>query len=219
MPGGFRGKQNATLRKQRNKPLLRCKRRLRALAQPLHGFIHGEHFAGDLRLDVAGDVEVMVVGGDLVEGGETGDAFDIGVVADPAMDALDVLGKQFVLGATGFELFRGIDDEHLVFPVLRLLLSEDEDAGGEAGAVEEIWSESDDGLQQVHAEDFSPNLALLAHAEKGSVREDDGHAPGLGGHGFDHVLDPRKVPALAGWHAGEIAAIRIAGPDFVAPFL
>lgn len=46
----------------------------------------------------------MVVGGDLVEGDEAGDAFDIGVIADPAVDALDVLGQQFVLGAAGFEL-------------------------------------------------------------------------------------------------------------------
>ena len=71
----------------------------------------------------------MIVGGDLVEGDDAGDAFDIGVVSDPAMDAFDVLGQQFVLGATGFELLRGIDDEHLVLPVLRLLLPEDEDAG------------------------------------------------------------------------------------------
>ncbi len=161
----------------------------------------------------------MVVGGDLVEGDDAGDAFHVLEVANPAVDALDVLEEQFVLGAAGFELLRGIDDEHLVLPVLRLLLPEDEDASGEAGAVEEVRPEADDGLQQVHAEEFLPNLALLAHAEEGSMREDDGHAPGLRGHGFDHVLHPGEVAALGGRHPGEVAAIRITGPDLVAPFL
>ena len=51
------------------------------------------------------------------------------------------------------------------------------------------------------------------------MREDDGHAPGLGGHGFDHVLNPGEVAALGGRHPGEVAAVRIAGPDLVAPLL
>ena len=47
----------------------------------------------------------MVVGGDLVESDDAGDAFDISVVADPAVDALDVLGLvragDEVVGAVG----------------------------------------------------------------------------------------------------------------------
>jgi hypothetical protein len=65
--------------------------------------------------------------GDLVEGDEAGDAFNIGVVADPAVDALDVLGKQFVLGAAGFELLRGIEEEYLVAAIRPLASAKDED--------------------------------------------------------------------------------------------
>ena len=98
-------------------------------------------------------------------------------------------------------------------------MPEDEDAGREAGAIEEIGAKADDGFQQVHAEEFPADLALLAHTEQGTVRQDDGHAPGFGGHGLDHVLHEGVVAALGGWHAGKVAAIGVAGPDFVAPFL
>src|SRR5450759_2008475 len=60
-------------------------------------------------------------------------------------------------------------------------------------------------------------LAFLAHAEQCAVREDHGHAPGGGRHRLDHVLDPSVVAVLGGRHAGEVPAVRIAGPNFVAP--
>ncbi len=43
---------------------------------------------------------------------------------------------------------------------LRLALAEDQDAGGQAGAVEQIRAEADDGFEQVHAEDLLPDLAF-----------------------------------------------------------
>ena len=127
-------------------------------------------------------------------------------------------GKEFVLGAAGLELLRGVEDEHLVLPILLLALAEDEDAGGQAGAVKQVWAEADDGFEQIHAENLFPDRAFLAHAEQGAVRQDHGHAPGRWRHALDHVLHPGVIAALAGRHAGEIPAIRIAGPDFLAPF-
>ena len=51
------------------------------------------------------------------------------------------------------------------------------------------------------------------------MRQHDGHATRLGRHRFDHVLHPGVVAALARRHPGEVSAVRIACPDFVAPFL
>ena len=51
------------------------------LAEALHRLVNCERFLGCLRLDVAGDVQVVVVGGDFVQGEDAGDAFDILVAA------------------------------------------------------------------------------------------------------------------------------------------
>ena len=161
----------------------------------------------------------MVVGGDLLEAHDAGDAFDISVVAHPAVNAFDVLGEQFVLGAARFEFFRCIDDQDLVFPLLRFHLPEDKDAGGEAGAVKKRGPKADHRFEQIHGEELLPNLAFFAHPKERAVRKHHGHAPGLGGHGFDHVLDEGVVPTLGRRHAREVATVRVAGPDIVAPLL
>src|ERR1035437_9294151 len=49
------------------------------------------------------------------------------------------------------------------------------------------------------------------------MREDDGHASGGRRHRLDHVLHPGVVAVLGRWHAGEVPAVRIAGPDLVPP--
>lgn len=75
-----------------NKPLLRHKRRLRALSQPLLRLRHRQHLALYLWLDLAGDFEVVVVGGELLEGDDASDVFHILQIPDPSVDALDLLG-------------------------------------------------------------------------------------------------------------------------------
>jgi hypothetical protein len=66
-------------------------------------------------------------------------------------------------------------------------------------------------------ENLAPDSSLFAHAEQGAVGQDHRHAAGSGRHGFDHVLHPGVVAAFAGRHAGEVAAVGVAGPDLVAP--
>ena len=43
--------------------------------------------------------------------------------------------------------------------------------------------------------------------------------PVAGAIDLNHVLHPGVVAAFARRHAGEVPSVRIAGPDFVAPFL
>ena len=64
----------------------------------------------------------------------------------------------------------------LFFAVLGLALAEDQDAGGQAGAVEQVRPQADDGFEQVHAEDLLADLAFRAHAEERAMRQHDGHA-------------------------------------------
>ena len=117
------------------------------VAQSCHGFFHGDYFIRDLGFDVARDVEVVVVGGNFVECDDACDAFDIGIIAYPAVNVLDVLCSELVLRAASFVFLRGIDDEHFVLAVLCFLLSENEDAGSQARAIEEHWTEADDGFK------------------------------------------------------------------------
>ena len=81
-----------------------------------------------------------------------------------------MLGQEFVLGAAGLELLRGVEDEDLVLAVPFLALAEDENAGGQAGAVEQVWAEADDGFEQIHLENLLSDHAFFAHAEERAVR-------------------------------------------------
>ena len=126
----------------------------------------------DLRLDVARDVEVVAVGGYFVEGDDAGDTFHIGVVTEPGVDAFDVLGEQFVLGAARFEFFRRIDDQHFVSPLLRFLLPEDKDAGGEARAVKSVDPRPISASSKSMASSFCripPSLPIRNNAPCGST--------------------------------------------------
>src|SRR5215470_14660247 len=105
-----------------------------------------------------------------------------------------------------------------MFAVWRLALAEDQDAGGKAGAVEQIRTEADDRFEQVHAEDFLPDLAFRTHAEKGTMRQHHGHTTSPGRHGAHHVLHPGVITAFGRWHTSEVPSVGIVAPDLVAPF-
>lgn len=68
-------------------------------------------------------------------------------VSIPAMDAFNMLWKNFILGTAGLELVRRIDDEHLVTALLGFALAKDQDAGSKAGALEEIRAEIGRGFE------------------------------------------------------------------------
>lgn len=130
-----------------------------------------------------------------------------------------MLGQKFVLRAASFILARGVDDEDLLFAVLIFSLAEDEDATGEAGTIEQVRAKTDEGIEQIHLEDFFSYLAFLAHAEERAVRKHNRHPACSRGHRLDHMLHPGIVAALTGRYPRKVPPVWVAGPDFIAPFL
>lgn len=126
------------------------------------GLVHRDGLLFDHGLDVARDVEVEVVLPNLVEGYHPADAFDVPVLVVEAVDTLYVFGQEFVLGAAGLELAGGVDKEHVLAVVSRFGLAEDEDAGGEARAVEEVRAQADDRFEAVGFEKVAPDPAFFA---------------------------------------------------------
>src|SRR5690606_9435741 len=88
-------------------------------------------------------------------------------------------------------------------------LVEDEDAGGDAGAVEQIGGQTDDALENAGADEVLADGGLGVAAEKDAVGQDAG---GLGGalHRADDVEQIGVVALLGGRHAPGEALERIA---------
>lgn len=124
--------------------------------------------------DIAGDVEVPVVFRDFVHGDASGVAFD-GVAGSFAIgldDSGDVVGGEDVLAFCFFELFFGVDDEDIVG---LFAFFEYEDADGDAGGVEEVGGEADDGVDVTVLEQFFADSGFCSASKEDAVGEDDGH--------------------------------------------
>ena len=157
---------------------------------------------------VAADVEIGVVG----LGEQLGHGHDLGVIVHVGEslvsgdDFLDVLGAEVVLRTAGEELGVGVDEKHALAAGLGFVGvggaagavgPHDDDAGGDAGAVEEILRQADDGLDEVFLQPLAANLALGPAAEKHAVGHDGGDLTILAADG-EHVLGKHEVALLAG---------------------
>jgi len=93
-------------------------------------------------------------------------------------DLLDIVGfpilafSQAVLTLALLEMFGGVDEEDVVG---LLALLENEDADRDAGGVEQIRGQADDGVDVAVLEQLFADLFLGATAEEHAVRQDDGH--------------------------------------------
>ena len=74
------------------------------------------------------------------------------------------------------ELPAGVDEEHAV---VRLVAPEEQDGRRDAGAVEEVGGQADDGVQQVLLDQLLADLALAAAPEEHAVGHDHAHPPML----------------------------------------
>ena len=92
---------------------------------------------GRLAVDVARQVEVELVLLDLLEADHARVFRDFEPLVEDVHDLVDVLGAQAVLGAVLHEAAAGVDHEDALAG-LGVLLVDDDDAGGDAGAVEEV---------------------------------------------------------------------------------
>lgn len=125
-------------------------------------FLHG-------RADVAGDVEVVTFFGDALHRDALGIAVFFAALAVGLDNFVDVLVRENVLALAFLEVLGGVDEED----VIGLLASlEDEDADGNAGGVEEICGQTDDGVDMSVLEQLGANLFL------GSAAEEDAMADG-----------------------------------------
>ena len=126
-------------------------------------------------VDVARQVEVEVVlrVGDLVERHHAGVARDVGLLGEGVDDPVDVLLAQAVLVAVLDEALGGVDHEDALAGG-GVLLVEHHDAGGDAGAVEEVGGQADDALEVAGADELLADRGLGVAAEEHAVGQDAG---------------------------------------------
>ena len=84
---------------------------------------------------------------------------------------MNVLGTQAVLGAVLHEAGAGVDHEDALAGV-GVLLVDDDDAGGDAGAVKEVGGQADDALDVSLADERAADVGLGVAAEQHAVRQD-----------------------------------------------
>ena len=125
-------------------------------------------------IDVARDVEVVVVGriGDLGHRHHAGITRHFGLPVEHVDDEVNVLRAQAVLVSVLEEALARVDHEDAAAGV-GVLLVEDQDAGGDAGAVEEVGGQADDPLDEAPEDEIPADGCLLVAAEQHAVRQDD----------------------------------------------
>ena len=149
-------------------------------------------------VDVARQVEVEVVlrVGNLGQRHHPGVARDVGLLGEGVDDAVDVLLAQAVLVAVLDEPLGGVDHEHALAGG-GVLLVEHHDAGGDAGAVEEVGGQADDALEIAGANELLADRGLGIAAEENAMGQDaGGFARAL--HRADDVQQVGVVALLGG---------------------
>ena len=125
-------------------------------------------------------------------------------------DALDVLGGEFAVLlahvlAQGLEPLGGVDELHLAFAMLGLPVREHPDVSGDAGVVEEVQREGDDGLQPIVLDDPAADVALTL---AGVACEEGGAVVHLG-----NAAAERGVVLHLAEHVGQKEHLAIATPS------
>ena len=153
-------------------------------------------------VDVARQVEVVVVlrVGDLRRPAPCGrSAGRFGLLREGVHDLVDVLLAQAVLVAVLDEALGGVDHEDALAGG-GVFLVEHHDAGGDAGAVEEVGGQADDALEVAGADELLADDGLGIAAEEDAVRQDaGGFARAL--HRADDVQQVGVVALLRRRHA------------------
>ena len=121
--------------------------------------------------DVAWDVQVVVVGANLVAGHYPSEVRHVHAVVNGIDDALDVTGAQVVVLALLDEALGGIDEQHVIAVTFLL---EHHDDGRDTGAVEDVGRQADNGIDVVGFDEIATDVGLRATTEQYAVRQDDG---------------------------------------------
>ena len=100
-----------------------------------------------------------------------GVARHLDLAGEDVHDAVDVLGAQAILVAVLDEALGGIDHED-AFAAGGVLLVQHDDAGGDAGAVEEVRGQADDALDDAALDEAAADDTLGIASEEDAMRED-----------------------------------------------
>ena len=138
---------------------------------PLQVALDVLHVLGLLAVDVARQIEVELVLLDLLDADHAGVFGDFEPPVEDIDDPVDVLGAEAVLGAVLHEARAGVDHEDALAGV-GVLLVDDDDAGGDAGAVKEVGGQADDALDVALADQGAADVGLGVAAEQHAVRQD-----------------------------------------------
>lgn len=110
-----------------------------------------------------------------------------------------MLVVEVVLGAAGGVLAVGVDEQDLATALLGAAspAAQDQDAGGDAGSVEQVRRKTDDGFEAIGLDDLLADVLFLTAPEEDAVGHDGG-ADAVGHQDGQDVLGEHQVRLLAG---------------------
>ncbi len=166
-------------------------------------------------VDVARQVEVEVVlrVGDLGQRHQAGVAWHVHLAGEGVDDAVDVLLAQSVLVAVLDVALAGVDHEDATLLTLAgrgAGLVQHQDAGWNAGAIEQVGRQADDPFQDAGADELPSDDSLCVATKQHAVRQDAGATAGAL-HRADDVKQVGVVTLLGGRHAPSETLVRVVG--------
>ena len=126
---------------------------------------------GLLAVDVARQVEVELVALDLLEGNHARIFLQLQPLVEDVHDLVNIPGAQAVLGTVLHEPAAGVDHED-AFSGLGIPLVDDDDAGGDARAIEQVGGQADDALDVALADQRAADVGFGIAAEEHAMRQD-----------------------------------------------
>ena len=161
---------------------------------------------------IAADVAVVVFRFNVRHRHTLGIAVDVMPGAVGVYDFVDVFRPQVVL-RLAFAVFAvGIDEQHMI-ALLGAVFVQDQNAGRNAGAVEQVAGQADDGFKVTSVNKILARLALFTAAEQHAVRHHGGHAAMAFEHG-QHVLHEHQVGFFALFRHPDVEATGIGNGFF-----
>lgn len=161
---------------------------------------------GSVAVDVAGDVEIVVVGGNFLQGDEAGEPGEVELLGEGIDDLVHVHAAETVLGAVLEIALAGVDEEN-AFPLVGSGLVDDNQAGGDAGTVKEVGGQTDDALDKALLNEFAADGRLGVAPEEDPVGENTDAAPGAF-EGPDNMQEVGVVPLFGGRDAVVVEAAK-----------
>ena len=124
------------------------------------------------RVDIARDVEVVVVGGDVAQGHHAAVARQFDLLGEHVDDLVDVLAAQAVFVAILHVALAGIDHKD-AFAGVGVFLVDDDNAGGDAGAVKQVGGQADDAFDVALFDEVFADAGFGVTPEQHAVGQDD----------------------------------------------